>query len=218
MKKRVKRQLKEDEFISTINKIFNFAKKRWKELAAAGVVVLIVGLVFLGAKMIKTQKTGKQSDLLGKILKVSSALKDNPGKVEELEKLAGSGKFTRLAYIKLAIYWDEKGEMDKALDLLAKLSPGRKDLFYYQAQDLMAQIYIEQKNYDKAIDIYKKIEEENPKEYTLDVVLFKMAQAHEEKGEIKEALALYNRVKDEFPQTYYGYDASKKAEKLGSKK
>lgn len=108
--------------------------------------------------------------------------------------------------------------MDKALDLLAKLSPGRKDLFYYQAQDLMAQIYIEQKNYDKAIDIYKKIEEENPKEYTLDVVLFKMAQAHEKKGEIKEALALYNRVKDEFPQTYYGYDASKKAEKLGSKK
>jgi len=218
MKKRIKKQLKEDEFISTINKIFNFVKKRWKELMAVGVVVLIVGLVFLGARVIKVQKTGKQSDLLGKIIEISSELKDNPGKVEELEKLAGSGKFTRLAYIKLAVYWNEKGERDKALELLAELSPSRKDLFYYQAQDLMAQIYIEQGNYDKAIDIYKKIEEENPKEYALDVVLFKMAQAHEGKGEMREALALYNRVKDEFSQTYYGYDASKKAEKLESKK
>jgi len=218
MKKRVKRQLKEDEFVSTMSKIFNFTKVRRKELMVAGVLVMMIVLIFFGVKMIKGQKTEKESILLGKILEISSELKDNPGKVEELEKLAGSGKLTRLAYIKLAIYWDENGEMDKALDLLEKLSPGRKDFFYYQAQDLMAQIYIRHKDFDKAIDIYKKIEEENPKEYTLDVVLFNMAQAHEEKGETKEALTLYNRVKDEFPQTYYGYDASRMAEKLESKK
>jgi len=70
----------------------------------------------------------------------------------------------------------------------------------------------------KTREVYKEIEEENSKNYTLDPVLFHRAQAHEQKGEIEEALALYRRVQDEFSQTLYGFDASQKVKELEEKK
>ena len=41
---------------------------------------------------------------------------------------------------------------------------GPKDVLYYEAQELLALIQ-KKKAYDKALDIYKKIEEERPKSY-----------------------------------------------------
>jgi predicted negative regulator of RcsB-dependent stress response len=217
--KRIKRKkLKQDELVTTINKIVRFIRKQRKKLMAVGIVVLFVIVIFIGFRFAKLQSNKKENQLLAQILKLNSELSDNPEKVQDLEKLAGNGKFTRLGYILLANYWIEKGDFDKATSSLENIKKSRKDIFYYQAQDLLAQIQFKQKNYDKAIDIYKKIEEENPKDYSLDVILFHRAEVHEEKGEIEEALNLYNRVKDEFSQTYYSYEASQKISKLEGKK
>ena len=101
---------------------------------------------------------------------------------------------------------------------LDEIAVGKKDLIYYQAEDLKGQIFISQENYDDAITLYGKLEEENPKEYVLDAVLFHKAQAHEKKGETAEALLLYKRLQEEFSQTYYGYDASAKVLNLEQKK
>jgi outer membrane protein assembly factor BamD (BamD/ComL family) len=90
-------------------------------------------------------------------------------------------------------------------------------LFYYQAQDLLAQTFINQNDFERAIEIYKTIESESPKSYFLDAVLFHRAEAHEKKGEIEEALELLKRIKEEFPQTYYGYDATAKITELEQK-
>lgn len=218
MKRIKRRQLKEDELVTTVGKVLNFVKRRTKEFMAAVTVVLAIILVFVVVGMIKTHNLKNESRLLGRIFQISSELKDNPSKLEELEKLAGNGKFSRLAYLQLASYWMEREEFDKALNFLGRISESKKDLLYYQSQDLLAQVHIKQKNYDKAIEIYKKIEEENPKGYVQDVVLFHKAQAHEEKGETEEALALYKKLQEEFPQTYFGFDATQKVRKLEEKK
>lgn len=217
--KRIKRkQLKKDELITTVGKIINFVKKRARELIAVGVVIVLVILIFAGARLIKIQNVKKESRLLAQILKLDSELDENSENIENLKKLASKGKFSRLAYLRLASYWVEKGDFDKAEQSLLKVAQGERDIFYYQAQDLLAQIYIKRKDFDKAIDIYKKIEEENPKEYTLDAVLFHKAEALEQKGDIEEALSLYKKVQEEFPQTYFAYDASQKVSKLEQKK
>lgn len=217
--KRIKRkQLKKDELITTVGKIINFVKKRARELIAVGVVIVLVILIFAGARLIKIQNVKKESRLLAQILKLDSELDENSENIENLKKLASKGKFSRLAYLRLASYWVEKGDFDKAEKSLLKVAQGERDIFYYQAQDLLAQIYIKRKDFDKAIDIYKKIEEENPKEYTLDAVLFHKAEALEQKGDIEEALSLYKKVQEEFPQTYFAYDASQKVSKLEQKK
>ncbi len=217
--KRIKRkQLKEDEFITTINKIMNFAKKRARELLAFGVVIILAILIFAGARFIKVQNIKKESRMLGQILELQSNLDEGPENLKKLEELAVKGKYSRLASLLLAGHWVEKGDFDKAQKSIQKVTKGKRDIFYFQAQDLLAQIHMKQMDFDKAINIYKKIEEENPEEYALDAVLYRLADAHEQKGNVEEALALYKRVQQEYPQTYFGYDASQKINKLEPKK
>jgi tetratricopeptide (TPR) repeat protein len=217
--KRIKRkQLKEDEFVSTINKIINFTKRRSKELIAAALAVVCVIILVIAIRAVQAHGVKKESRLLADVLELSSQLKDNPDKITELENLAGNGKFSRVAYLKLATYWIEQGDTEKAKSYLEKIPERKKDLIYYQSRDLLGQIYIQNEEFDKAIEVYKEIEEENSKNYTLDPVLFHRAQAHEQKGEIEEALALYRRVQDEFSQTLYGFDASQKVKELEEKK
>jgi predicted negative regulator of RcsB-dependent stress response len=214
----MKKRLKEDEFVSTLTKIYDFAKKRSRELLAGITVVVIILLVVLVSNAIKAQSVKKDSRLLADILEISSQLKDNPDKVTELEALAGNGKFSRIAYLKLASYWIEQGDSGKAKSYLENISNNKKDITYYQAQDMLAQIYIRDKEYDKAIAIYKTIEEEDQKEYILDAILFHMAEAHEGKGELDIALELYKRIQDEYSQTFFGMDASQKVRELEEKK
>ena len=217
--KRIKRkQLKEDEFITTFNKFIRFLKKRTKELVALGVLIIFAFLIFVGIKIVSIQKSKKEGQLLTQILDLHSDLKENPDNLAKLEEVAGEGKFSRLAYILLATHWMENGDLDKAQATLEDMPKEKKDIFYYQSQELLASIHTKRKNYDQAIDIYKKIEEENPKEYSMDVILFHQAEAFEKKGEAAEALVLYKKVQDEFPQTFYGYEASQKVRKLEGEK
>jgi predicted negative regulator of RcsB-dependent stress response len=218
VKRKERKHLKGDEFVSSINKIVRFFQERTKGLVALVVLVAALLLVFVGLKIVTGENRKKESLLLTQILNLSSELNNNPENVAQLEALAGDGKFSRLAYLLLATYYVENGDNDKAQSYLGKMPENRKDTFYYQAQDLLAQIHFKRKDYDKAIEIYKKIEEEDPKDHSLDVVLFHRAEVHEEKGEDEEALALYKRVQEEFSQTFYGYDAGQKIKKLEAKK
>jgi len=218
MKRKFKRQLKEDEFVSTITKVVDFAQKRVRELIALAALLVIAALVFVGVRLIKAQNIKKESRLLSDIITLHEELSEKPENVAKLEELAGKGKFSRVAYLFLASHWVEKGDLDRAQETLQKASGGEKDLFYFQAKDLQAQIHIKRKEYDQAIEIYKEIAEENPDQYTLDAVLFRQAEALEQKGETAQALALYRKVQEDFPQTFFGYDASQKVRKLEERK
>lgn len=218
MKKVMKKRLKEDELVSTLAKALDFAKKRSRELFIAAVAVVAILLVFFISNIIKAQAIKKDSRILADILEISTQLKDNPDKIAELEALAGNGKFSRIAYLKIASYLIEHGDSEKARSYLEKIRGKRKDITYYQAQDMLAQVYIGDKEYDKAIEIYKSIEEEKRKDYALDAVLFHMAEAHEGKGELDVALELYKRVQADYTQTFYGFDASQKVTELEEKK
>jgi len=218
--KRIKRkQLKEDELVTTVTKFIRFARKREKEIIIAGVVIVIATLAFFGTRLIKSQQLKKESRLMGQVVKLSSGLESHPENLDELKKLAnGKGQNSRLACIMLGNYWLEKGGLDKAEKFLKQVSAKKKDIFYYQSRDLLAQVYLKRKDFDKAIELYKKLEEDKPEVYTLDAILFRQAEALEQKGDFPEALALYKRIQAEFPQTYFGYDASQKAKKLEAKK
>lgn len=218
MKRKFKRRLKEDEFVSTITKVVDFAKKRIRELVALGVVVVIVILVFVGIRLIRAQSVKKESRLLSDIISLHEELGEKPENVAKLEELAGKGKFSRVAYLLLASHWVERGDLSRAEETLQKVAEGEKDIFYFQAQDMQAQIHMRREEFDKAIEIYKKIEEESPDQYTLDAVLFHQAEAFEKKGETEKALTLYKKVQEDFPQTFFGYDASQKVSKLEGKK
>jgi predicted negative regulator of RcsB-dependent stress response len=214
MKRIVRKQLKEDEFISTVNKIALFVKERSKEISIIAAAAVALVLIYVGIKAIQAHKINQESRILGQIFKIESELKDNPEKIEDLENLAGTGKYARLGYIKAASFWIEKGELDKAVDALNKVPSGKKDLLYYQSQDLKAQAFFKLKKYDDAVQIYQELESDKDLKLSLDIVLFHKAEILEEQGNTEEALALYKKVQEDFPQTYFGFDASQKVQKL----
>jgi tetratricopeptide (TPR) repeat protein len=218
MKRKKRRQLKEDEFVSIVNRIFHYVRDHTKELVTLCVLAFVLVLVFFGVKYISRQSQKKESQRLTQILGLQGDLNNKPENLAKLEEIAGRGKFTRLGYIYLSSYWIENGDLEKAQIYLEKIPKKPRDIVFYQAQDLLGQIHLRRKDYDKAIEIYRAIEEDDPESYSLDVVLFHRAEVHEEKGEIDEALALYRKIQQEFSQTYYGFDASQKVSKLESKK
>jgi tetratricopeptide (TPR) repeat protein len=210
MKRATKKHLKEDKFQKTITDIVDFSQEHKKEISIAGAGVVVLILAFVVFQIISVQQVKIENKALDQIFTLSSEIRENPEKIVELEELAGKGRFSRIGYMELAKYWYEKEDFAKVTPYLDELSKGKKDLVYYQAQDLKGQVFLSQKDYDNAIALYGELEEKNPKEYVLDAVLFHKAQAHEKKGETEEALVLYKRLQEEFSQTYYGYDASAK--------
>ena len=218
MKRLKRKQLKSDEFVTTFGKVINFMKKWKKEFKIGGIALLFAIFAFLSVQFIQSKTLKNQNILLGDIFRLSSELNESPEKIAELENLSGNGKYSRLGFLKLGTYWFEQGDFAKALDQLNEISSKKKDLVYYQAQDLMAQIFGEQKNYDRAIEIYETIEKEEPDGYSLDAVLFHKAEALEDKGDMGLALAVYKKIQEDFPQTYYGMDASSKVMELEEKK
>jgi predicted negative regulator of RcsB-dependent stress response len=218
MKRKKRRQLKEDEFVSIVNKIFHYVRDHTKELVTLCVLAFVLVLVFFGVKYISRQSQKKESQRLTQILDLQDDLNNKPENLAKLEEIAGKGKFTRLGYIYLSSYWIENGDLEKAQIYLEKIPKKPRDVVFYQAQDLLGQIHLRRKDYDKAIEIYRAIEEDDPESYSLDVVLFHRAEVHEEKGETDEALALYRKIQQEFSQTYYGFDAAQKVSQLESKK
>ena len=214
MKRLKRKQLKSDELVTTFAKFINFAKKWKKEFKLGGVALLSVIFVFLCIQFIQSKALKKQNILLGDIFRLSSEINDNPEKIVELENLSGNGTYSRLGFLKLGAYWFEQGNFEKAIAQLNEIPGKKKDMVYYQAQDLMAQIYGAQKNYEKAIEIYETIEKEDPDGYSLDAVLFHKAEALEDKGDMELALVVYKKIQEDYPQTYYGMDASSKVIEL----
>lgn len=218
MKKIIKKQLKGDEFVSTLQKLIVFVEKRSRELIVAAVLVAFVLLVFAGVRLVQSRGLKSQSQLLAEMFSLRQQLEDSPESLTRLEKLAGTKKHARVGNILLATYWMDKSDWTQAQSWLDRVKGGPKDFVYYQAQDLLGQTYILQGEYDKALAVLKSIEKEKPKDFLLDVVLFRQAEALEKKGDRDQAAALYKKIQDEFPQSYYGYEAAEKAKKLQGEK
>lgn len=215
MKTKERRKLKANELSIFINNAYDFIKKRTKQVAAVIGIVAFIFLIFLVSRYIKAQNLQKQSELLAKINEVNQELYENPEKIQDLKELAGKGVFTRMGYIYLAKYYIEKQQFDEALSFLERVPESRKDLIYHQGLLLKAKIFKEQEEWDKALEIYQKIEENDPQYLALDIVLFNQAELFEKKDEKDKALELYRKISEDYPQTYYGYEASQKAEEMG---
>lgn len=218
MKRKIKRQLKEDELVTGFEKTLDFVKTWQREVIIFAIVVAVLAAFYGGVQLVKAQQAKKDSRQAGEILALRADLAKNPQNVAKLEQLGQKGKTAPLAHINLATYWIEQGNLDKALASLAKIQDSLKDFYYYQAQDLTAQVEILKGDYERAIQRLKKIEDAKPKDYLLDVVLYHHAEALEKKGNPKEARDLYKKIQDEYAQTYFGYDASAKVKKLESVK
>jgi predicted negative regulator of RcsB-dependent stress response len=218
MKREIKKQLKEDEFVDGFSWLVDFIQKWKKEFIIAASAIIGLAVLWTGVQVLNGIQNRKDSAVLGEVLALRAGLANNPQNLSKLETLARKGKFARVAAAQLASYWVEQGDLNKAEKALAGIGAGPHDFFYYQAQDLAAQIALLKGDSGRAIKILQAIEEAKPKDYNLDAVLYHRAEALEKKGDAAGALALYKRIQTEYAQSYYGYDAGQKIRKLETSK
>ena len=216
MKKEVKKQIKEDKFVDIMTVVIDFVTHRKKEVMMGLAAVLGIIVIFIGIKILNAGNVKKENQVLTQILSLTEELKDKPENIAELEKLAGKGKYSRMAYIQLANFYINKKDFARAEEELKKIPENNKDLLFMQSRDILAQVYLYQKRFDEALTIYDTMERE-PGEFSLDVLLFNKALVFEEKGETDRALELYKKVESDFSQTYFGYEASQKVRELEEK-
>ena len=217
MKKKVRKHIKEDRFVDSINKMIEYIQHNKKAIMWNAAGILAVAVIAVGIRYLKASSASNENRILSQILNLREEVTDHPEKLPELEKLAGGGKFSRMAYISLASYWIEQGNFKKAEEELKKIASGTKDVIYYQSRDMLAQIYLAQKKYDEALVLYEEMEK-NPGDYAPDVIIFHKAEVMESIGDADKALLLFKKFQEEYPQTYYGYEASKKDRKHEEKK
>lgn len=218
MKRTERHHLKEDEMAHGLSWLVEFSKKYRREILVAAGALAFAAAVFGALVLVRSHSRSVQSRAIGEVGDLAAEVIQKPEKLTDLEKLAVKGPASRLANLELARYWAERGDWAKAESYLGRIADGRKDLLHYQAEDLRAQVACGQKDFDRAIAIYKRIGDEKPKVYPLDAALFHLAESHELKGETKEALELYKKLQGEYAQSYYGYEASLKVGRLGLQK
>jgi tetratricopeptide (TPR) repeat protein len=218
MKRTERHHLKEDEMATGVHWLVELYQTYKREITLVAGALVLAAVVFSGLLVIRSQTRSVRSRAIGEVMDVAAEAAQKPEKLAELEKLAAKGRTSRLANMELAKYWAGKSDWAKAESYVGKLPAGPKDLLYYQAEDLKAQIAMGRKDYDKAIAIYTKIGDEKPKVYPLDAASFRLAECHELKGDTATALELYKKLQTEFPQSYFGYEASLKLGKLEARK
>jgi len=217
MKRTERHHLKEDEMAHGLSWLAEFFNKYKRETLIVAGAVVFAAVVFSALLIVRAHGRSVQSRAIGEVGDLAAAAVDKPEKLADLENLAGKARTARLANLELARYWAERGDWAKAESFAGRIPDGRKDLLHFQAEDLKAQIALGRKDFDKAIAIYKKAIDEKPEAYPVDAFLFHLAESHELKGETQAAIDLYKKLQEEHAQSYYGYEASLKAGRLGQK-
>ncbi len=215
MKRTERHHLQEDGMAHGLSWLVEFVKRYTREVAIVAGALVFAAVAFGALVLVRSHSRSVQSRAIGE---VAAAAAQKPEKLADLEKLAGERRTSRMANLELAKYHAQRGDWAKAESFLGRISGAQKDLLYYQTEDLRAQVALGKKEFDKAIAIYKKASEEKPKVYPLDALLFHLAESHELKGETKEALDIYKKLQEDYSQSYYGYEASLKAGRLGLQK
>ncbi|HPW17091.1 MAG TPA: hypothetical protein PLP83_01780 [Candidatus Aminicenantes bacterium] len=217
MKRTERHHLKKDGMAHGLSRLAGYFDAYRREILIVAGAVVFAGLVFAGLLLVRVHGRSVYSRAVGEVGDLAAAAAADPGKLADLEKLAGKRRTARLANLELAKYWAERGDWAKADSFAGRIVDGRKDLLHYQAEDLKAQIAIGRKDFDKAIAVYKKAVDGKPRAYPVDALLFHLAEAHALKGETQAAADLYKKLQEEYARSYYGYEAAMKAGKLGPK-
>ena len=218
MKRAERHHLKEEGIAVGMGKAVLFVRTYRREIMIVAGALAFVAIVIGALAMVRAHGRSVQSRAIGEVADLAAAAVENPEKLADLEKLAGQGRTARMANLELARYWAERGDWAKAASFADRIADGRKDLLHYQTEDLKAQIALGRKDFDAAIAIYQKAVDEKSEAYPIDALLFGLAESHELKGDTAAALEIYKKLQTEHSQSYFGYEASLKAGRLGPPK
>ena len=195
----------------TLTRTEQFLEENYKSLLIAlGVLVVVVGLFYLGKIYLGKRNTEAQSQMYQaeRWLEMDSlklALNGDGNYLGFLD-IANNYKMTKaanLAKYEAGICYLHLGQYQDAIDYLSKYSMKDKVIGSI-ATGATGDAYVELGDLDKGISKYVEAADMAKNTFNTPVFLMKAAQIYELQQKFAEALKLYERIKSEYPESTDG--------------
>ena len=234
IKKITRKQLKQDEFISGMNKFTYFMQENWKPFAFGLGAVLVICLLIVAWRAYTERTSARAMRLLdqgleafqGRVLSSGEEASVIPGErtfASEEEKYreeiqafenvidkypnTGAGRTARyyLALSHLGNFKTEEGL--EQLDGIIESSPD--SLLGALALNTYAMVLEGQSRYEEAVKKYTTLLEQEGRYIPGDVILFKLGQCQLKLGNKAEAEKQLKRLSEDYPDSSYQFEAEK---------
>ncbi len=195
----------------TLTKTEQFLEENYKSLLIVlGVIVVIVGLVWLGKLYFNKRNNEAQSQIYQaeRYLEMDSlnlALNGDGNYLGFLD-IANNYKHTNtgnLALYSAGICYLHLGDYQEAIDYLTKYSKKDK-LIASLAIGAIGDAYVELGNTEKGITQYLEAADYADNSFNTPLFLMKAAELYELSQKYPDALKLYERIKNEYPESTEG--------------
>lgn len=208
MKRELKKKIKEDELASSLKWLAKFFRENQREILIGFFIVGIAVILFFGYKTYSQIMTKKDNVILGRFIRGNSKISP-----EELPS-----RWKAFGHLKLASDLYSQGKMKDALDEISKIKSKEKNIYYYQSILLKGEILKSIGESEKAIDEYKKITFEKPKNFPWELAILRMAICYKEMGKKEDAILALRRIAGEFHNSPYITEAEELLKRLQPQK
>jgi tetratricopeptide (TPR) repeat protein len=195
----------------TLSRTEHYLEENYKTLLIGlGVIVLLVGLIWLGKLYFNKRNNEAQSQMFQaeKYLELDSlklALNGDGNYLGFLD-IAKDYKFTNsgnLAKYSAGICYLHLGNYKEAIEYLNKYSKKDK-VIGSMAIGAMGDAYVELGDLDKGVTKYIEAADFAKNSFNTPLFLMKAGEIYELKGKFPEALNLYERIENEYPESTEG--------------
>lgn len=184
--------------------------------AAGALLVIIAGWLiyktyFLGARQQEALQQMYQAEYMFERDSFKLALENpgggNKGFLAIANDYSGTDAANAAAYY-AGICYLNLGQFDKAVEFLQKSKPGGKVLPMMR-NALLGDSYAEKKDFDQAMNYYRKAADGETSEMLASLNLYKLGLLQLKQGKTKDALATFQVIKSKYPNTPSGRDIDK---------
>lgn len=238
MKRELKKQIKQDEFVSWLDHTITWLRVHQREAKVTGAIVLAVAVGWLGlSNWMRSRARAADEDFTAALrtfqAPVAGQSAPEPGQSKvfataaeryrqaaqefaEVHRKYGSQPAGRRARYYEGLSRLELAQYDEAQKALSEVAAvrGDKDLAPALARLQLAALELRRGKVDEALKLYRQMADDASFTLPRDHVLMALSSALEEVRRLPEAREAYQRLADEFPESVYAGEARRRADYL----
>jgi len=202
MKKQEKHHLKEDPFISFMEKFFHFVHDNLRQIAIGATIAVLLVLLILSVLVIRSAGVTRSNRLFAAAVKIkNNTVLTTAEKVERLSKLGKQRGIAAVAQLYIAQAYCLEQNWPKAEEVVKSFS-GSHIIYLNSAQQiLLADIYTAMEKRAEAEKVLQSLLNDNQNTLGNDFLLLKLAKLKTDENQTESAKTYLNQLIADFPDS-----------------
>jgi predicted negative regulator of RcsB-dependent stress response len=214
-----RKQLKEDEFVSTVDTFFQWFSDNWRPFAVALGVVCVAALAWWGIGNWTASRSGKASYALNQAMQAASGeggIEKAEAQLRDVVDRYGRTDQADAARLYLARIHLDRGETDAARDLLLRVSERqRRSALGQLATMSLLELRAESGQVAEAASELEAVVASPDPQLPKDLALYELGRLAVRMDQTESARTYFQQIVDEFPESPYRALAAQRLAELG---